>query len=184
MKFFDRHDIHKLQRQVHSIYQDEPVWMVFFGDFSIKGDYNTFTVRGLTYPAAAKRVEELRKHFTDVHIAIDFFQEQTLREIHISSGLTAANTNEELIAAGFRKTSHKYGLVSRIDRPDWIDVIIVNTHQDAKSIRNAQPGRWEDHYRRCHSRDSIELGNARGRRMPSSSWDAVGYVEVIKNANL
>lgn len=39
----------------------------------------------------------------------------TRMDVHLPSGLTPANTNAELIAAGYRRTSNKYGLISRIE---------------------------------------------------------------------
>jgi len=86
-------------------------------------------------------------------------------------------SNEELIAMGYRRTSNKYGIVARIDREDWRDVVVQHTHQTLKTIATATPGMWEDFYRRVHSRDTLELGR-RGRQLPSSSWAPVGYVPI------
>lgn len=96
--------------------------------------------------------------------------------------MSAANSDKELIAAGYRRTSNKYGLISRIDRPDWRDVIIATTHQTVETMRKATPGMWEDHYRRCHSKDQIELGAWRGKKIPTSNWDPVGFVEISISA--
>lgn len=95
------------------------------------------------------------------------------------SALTTKHTNEELIAAGYRCVSRKYGIVSRIDRDDWIKVVVRNTHQTEQSIGKAMSsGSWQDFYRRVYSKDTLELGNSRGRAFPTSGFDPVGYVEV------
>jgi hypothetical protein len=85
----------------------------------------------------------------------------------------------ELIARGYRCVSRKYGIVSRIDRPDWIDVVIANTHRTVCSITaDIKSGRWQDFYRRVYSKDTLKLGAYRGRQFPNSGFDPVGYVEL------
>lgn len=98
---------------------------------------------------------------------------------------------DTLIAAGYRRTSNKYGLVSRIDREDWVDVLIIHLLpwcDDPARIRDCDmermeciksqigSGMWEDHYRRCCSKDKIELRQAAGKKIPTSQWDATGYI--------
>lgn len=85
-----------------------------------------------------------------------------------------------LISQGYRRTSRRYGLVSRIDRLDWRDKVIECTHQTPKTLASSPPGMWEDFYRRTLSNDKLELGPTLGLKFPPSRWDAVGYVEKAK----
>ena len=91
----------------------------------------------------------------------------------------------EMIRRGYRRTSSKYGIVSRIDREDWVMVL-------AKALRRAPadfyvPGgstpaaNWCDHYRRVYSKDKIELGHYGARNFPSSCHNGVGFVEPPKS---
>ena len=87
----------------------------------------------------------------------------------------------QLIAAGYRRTSNKYRMVSRIDRPDWLVVL-------AKELRRSPaefyaPGEpdpaetWCDYYRRCLSRDTLERVDPDVFKLiPGSGWDPVGYI--------
>ena len=97
------------------------------------------------------------------------------------TGATAL-TPEQLTAMGYRRTSNKYGMVSRVDRSDWVHVL-------AKELRRAPadfyvPGEaepaanWCDYYRRVYSRDKLELDPIVARQIPTSTWDACGYIEL------
>jgi hypothetical protein len=90
-----------------------------------------------------------------------------------------------LIVHGYRRTSWKHRQVSRIDRPDWVTVL-------ARSLRRAPAdfyvpgedtpaGNWADHYRRVHSRDHLTVSAAVVALVPASTWDNVGYVEVMND---
>lgn len=73
---------------------------------------------------------------------------------------------KKMIAEGYRRTSNRFGLVSRIDREDWKQYCIDNKYPvDA------------DWYRRCLSKDTVEVGRTRGREFPPSSNDDTGYIE-------
>lgn len=90
-------------------------------------------------------------------------------------------TNDELIARGYRRTSRRHGMVSRIDRPDWIDILAEHLIQPRvelmKRIRGF-PGMWEDYYRRVLSKDTITLNPAQlALKVPTSDRDPVGYVD-------
>jgi hypothetical protein len=65
-----------------------------------------------------------------------------------------------LIASGYRATSNKYRMVSRIDREDWIDYMAgQHAPWDPKGegLRWASRRNMGDQYRRVYSRDKIEL---------------------------
>jgi hypothetical protein len=80
---------------------------------------------------------------------------------------------QSLVNLGYRKTSNKYGLVSRLDRPDWAAHLEKETNRavDADEIY----GQWEDYWRRCRSKDTLEFGAELPRNFPSSSGARTGY---------
>lgn len=94
-------------------------------------------------------------------------------------------TSEEikvLINKGYRRVSNKYGHVARIDRPDWVEVLIrhlgITTIENEKIIRDQiGNGSWEDHYRRVCSTDVLILPLEDAKKIPTSGWDKIGYVE-------
>lgn len=72
---------------------------------------------------------------------------------------TTDKTVAELIAMGYRRTSNAYGLVTRIDRDDWLEVLAVAMRRaPADFILRDGTGRvsprWEDYYRRTLSKDT------------------------------
>lgn len=87
-------------------------------------------------------------------------------------------TPEELTARGYRRVSYKFGIVSRIDRPDYLEVIAKDLHQTVEDLSRQKPGLWEDQYRRVYSKDTIELGRSEGLKVPSSNYDPIGFVEA------
>lgn len=88
----------------------------------------------------------------------------------------------DLIKKGFCLTSNKFGIISRIDRPDWKNhMAILHTPWSLE-----EGLRWidclgemdaEDFYRRCHTKDKIELGMNKGKTFPRSHTTITGYVE-------
>lgn len=79
-----------------------------------------------------------------------------------------AYTAKELKRSGYRVTSRKSGIASRVDRPDWEQFCKDNGHPvDA------------DWYRRCLSKDNIYVGSAVARKLGTSCHDKTGYVEKI-----
>lgn len=92
---------------------------------------------------------------------------------------------EQLIARGYRRTSNKYRIVSRIDRPDWIAVLAEEMRRaPADFYVPGEPdpaGNWCDYYRRVLSKDKIEgVPHEVFCRIPSSDWDSAGYVEIAE----
>jgi len=93
----------------------------------------------------------------------------------------AFNT-KTLIKRGYRRTNNKYGLISRIDRPDWKE-FMAKSH----SPWNIEAGmRWveslgesaSDYYRIVYSHDTIEVGQRYGKLIPPSHIDPVEYIEI------
>jgi hypothetical protein len=86
---------------------------------------------------------------------------------------------DELIARGYRRTSRRHCLVSRIDRQDWKDVLSQHLNSERaeldKRIRGF-PGMWEDFYRRVLSKDTLTVSPDILLKVPTSDRDPAGYV--------
>lgn len=86
---------------------------------------------------------------------------------------------DALIAHGYRRTSRRHGLISRIDRADWLDVLAehlnVSRQELDKRVRGF-PGMWEDFYRRVLSKDTITLQIAAALEIPTSERDPAGFI--------
>jgi hypothetical protein len=107
--------------------------------------------------------------------------------------------SHQLIEKGYRRVSNKFKMVSRVDRPDWLDVLF-----NVRAIRNTivlaqlkdyyrgvdfsgtfseesvmqEAAMCADHYRRCFSKDNIEwLDPEIFKRIPSSGGDPTGYIQ-------
>lgn len=96
---------------------------------------------------------------------------------------TTTMTASELVARGYRKTSNAHHMVTRIDRPDWVAFLAnVMGRSEAQFYdpRTQQPaGTWADHYRRVYSEDKHTVTAVTLADIPSSSFDPIGYVDVI-----
>lgn len=84
------------------------------------------------------------------------------------------------VARGYRRVSNKYGTVARVDRPDWLEVLAESMGRCVADfyIRgkvNELGHGWADHYRRCYSKDTIDLPPAIAKLVPGSGSDPVGY---------
>lgn len=75
---------------------------------------------------------------------------------------------KKLIAQGYRRVSNRFGIIARVDRPDWQEYQI--------SKGNPVNADW---YRRCVSKDTITIGQSRARKIPPSAFDPIGYVQPI-----
>lgn len=90
-------------------------------------------------------------------------------------------TAEELIARGYRRTSNRYRMVSRIDAPDWQRVM---AHERSKSNPEAalrfieKSEHAADMFRTTYSKDSIEnVPRDIFKKIPHSSHDPVGWID-------
>lgn len=92
---------------------------------------------------------------------------------------------EELIAQGYVKTSNAYGLVSRIDRPDWIEFLARHYNRapaDFCIIKEeglVPAPNWGSHYLQF-SKDTHTVDYATMRKMPSASGGAA-YVALPRD---
>jgi hypothetical protein len=88
---------------------------------------------------------------------------------------------KELTRRGYRRVSRKYRLVSRIDRPDFVEVLAEDmNHAPADFFTRGErrvEGRWCDYYRRGLSKDVLHVPDeAVFLGVPPSDHDDVGYV--------
>lgn len=100
---------------------------------------------------------------------------------------------ERLNALGYRRISRKHGIVARIDRADWLQVLAASMFRVPADFIDPKTGapaaNWCDHYRRVHSKDRLSLTgdcDFYDRSTPRvlehfmnvhDSHDAVGYVD-------
>jgi hypothetical protein len=83
-------------------------------------------------------------------------------------------TAETLSRMGYRRISNKFGMVARIDRPDWLEVM----RKKHPNWENAEVSMIADYYRRCVSKDVLTLPLEVSRWVPSSNHDPIGYVNA------
>lgn len=74
-----------------------------------------------------------------------------------------------LMKKGYRRTSRKHGSLSRIDRPDWKEVLKNRGFSGLGSDA-------ADFYRRCKSEDVITVPRLISDLVKSSSGDRTSYV--------
>lgn len=95
---------------------------------------------------------------------------------------------KELIAQGYRRVSRKFGMLSRIDRPDWMEYMAAqhspwNPEEGmawAKLL--LKTGHAEDQYRRVYSKDQIEISPRLALQVPCSSSSLTGYLPKKEGA--
>ena len=81
-----------------------------------------------------------------------------------------------LISQGYRCVSRKFGIVARIDRQDWKQVMadkgyVLSSSRDFPS----NIGSMADQYRRCYSEDKVEVEPQYRQHWPTSNHDDTGY---------
>lgn len=88
-------------------------------------------------------------------------------------------TREDYVNAGYRVVSRKYGMISRIDRDDWQEYM-AEKHapwdpqgQGMRWIKALGPHHAADHYRRCYSKDTLEIGSKALRLKIPNSGDLI-----------
>lgn len=99
----------------------------------------------------------------------------------MGSPMTNPKTSgEDLASLGYRRTSRKFGHVSRVDREDWKEYMA-----EKHSPWSKEEGlRWveclgtgaADHYRRCYSKDTLVLTQTKALGIPCSDHDETGFI--------
>ncbi len=85
--------------------------------------------------------------------------------------LVKDKTVKKLQEIGYRVVTRKYCLISRIDKRDWLQIIL---NDDLLADDSAN---WKDYYRRNYSKDLICVPESVARKILNSSGENVGYVE-------
>lgn len=88
------------------------------------------------------------------------------------------NDTIALIASGYARTSNRYRMVSRIDRPDWKEHM-ASTHVGGMGWVNALGYRLAAYfYRRCLSKDNLEgLAPSEFKKFPASHMGPTKYAK-------
>lgn len=81
-------------------------------------------------------------------------------------------TPEWYIERGYRRISHKYLTVSRVDKRNWMETI---KKENPYILLGLDQG--ADHYRRCFSEDKIVLPQEIFRQIPGSGHDPCGFID-------
>lgn len=110
--------------------------------------------------------------------------------------MTPIEEAADLARRGYRRTSHKHRMVSRIDRPDWKERLAAHLGRSVAELyrmRETNPDRignpgyevgdtvsplWCDFYRRVLSRDTLTVSEEVAKLVPGSGWDPCEYVEL------
>ena len=87
---------------------------------------------------------------------------------------------EEILFYGYKIVSRKFRHAARIDSPDWIEqtcrhfeITLLQFSNDNRNIC------YNDHYRRCFSRDTIIVPSEWIMIIGNSGFDFTGYVYKI-----
>lgn len=82
----------------------------------------------------------------------------------------------KLIKQGYCKVSNHYGMVSRLDRPDWKEHMAKGHPRGLEWVDGMDLGGAEDFYRRVHSKDNLEFVDREvSALIPSSNHEVTGY---------
>ncbi len=87
----------------------------------------------------------------------------------------------DLISRGYRRTSRKFGTISRVDRPDWREYMAKehapwNIEEGLEWVETLGDSAG-DYYRRVLSKDHKEIGQEYAKFFPSSSDRDVDWVK-------
>lgn len=84
------------------------------------------------------------------------------------------NKYQHHIDRGYRVTSRAWGMIARVDRPDWKEYM-ASKHPSGRAWVKSLGDTAADHYRRVYSKDRLEIKYA-AKYIPNSSFDPIGYV--------
>jgi hypothetical protein len=85
---------------------------------------------------------------------------------------------EQLVAKGYRRTSDRYGILARVDREDWKEVLEKHLGRELpENYEFSADEGWADIYRRTLSQDTVQINPELAQQVPSSLGDLTGYIE-------
>lgn len=88
-----------------------------------------------------------------------------------------------LISVGYRAISNKHKMVSRVDRPDFVQILAQRLLRAPADFyvpgQDRVTANWVDHYRRGISSDKRSVPDEVFKLMKGSTWDHVGYVQPM-----
>lgn len=104
-------------------------------------------------------------------------------EILALKGASPEYKAKALSEMGYRRISNSHRIISRVDRPDFVQVLAEKLHRAPADFyipgRDTVDGHWCDHYRRCFSHDKIDgVPEEIFKLIPGSNHDACGYVHL------
>lgn len=76
-----------------------------------------------------------------------------------------------LLDCGYCRVSRRYGVLTRIDREDWLDVCLMHLCHDEE----IPDFNYEDFYRRVLSKDRIDVSKYVSEMIPNSSSMKTGF---------
>lgn len=81
---------------------------------------------------------------------------------------------------GYCVTSRKFGIVSRIDRPDWKEYMAKQQRpwslkEGLEWVEALGEQDAEDFYRRCYSKDKLTIGKRKASFYPKSHTTITGF---------
>lgn len=86
---------------------------------------------------------------------------------------------QELTKRGYRRISTHHGIVSRVDRPDWVEALARNLNRSTAALYEQgefPTAKWADYYRRALTRDTLTLPLEVAEQVPISRGDDCAYV--------
>ncbi|MCF6179961.1 MAG: hypothetical protein L3J63_11325 [Geopsychrobacter sp.] len=93
---------------------------------------------------------------------------------------TMVITGETLARQGYCRISKRKNIVARIDVENWVELFAAHfgkTLHEMFSEILANPGKYEDLFRREWSKDQLDVSLTTARTVPSSFGCNVGYEE-------
>ena len=84
---------------------------------------------------------------------------------------------------GYLRVSRRHGMLSRLDRKDWQEYMAAAHYpwsvKEGEEWVKSLGGDAEDHYRRCYSKDKIEVSLDISKMVQPSGWQTKGYIVKV-----
>lgn len=109
-------------------------------------------------------------------LGYNFYQPQEVQAVKTYTTLDQA---AHYAAIGYRRTSNRFCMLSRIDRADWLQVLAQQMGRAIADFYTPDGNlsvQWADYYRRSMTKDTITVSEEISRLVPGSSGDECGYI--------